>query len=1049
MKPERWKKIDDLVQAALEQSGAERAAFIDEACAGDDLLRREVESVLAYQQDASGFLESPAIEQAAELIADSQTPSLEGRTISHYKLTRRIAHGGMGEVYLAHDTSLDRRVAIKFLSDELTTDELARKRLVREARAAARLDHPNICSVYEVAEHDGLTFIVMQHIEGETLAERIRRKLLEIKEVLDLAVQVADGLSEAHSHGIIHRDIKPHNIMLTARGQVKVLDFGLAKTVLEKHEAGEEASTLSMLTAPETTVGTVPYMSPEQVRGETLDARTDIFSFGVVIYEMISGRNPFQAESAGATMSSILTKDPAPLARYALELPDELQRIVRKAISKDKQGRYQGIKDLLIDLRELKQELEFEAKFERSTGQEFRDVATTKEGDSSGGRAEAETAPQQTVLTGEAFTTRTSSSTRIVIGEIKRHKLGVSLALAALVIAAVASYFYFNREPVLTDHDTILLADFDNKTGEEIFDGTLKQGLAVQLEQSPFLNLFPDTRVRETLKLMNRSPNERVTTEIGREICQRQGLKALIAGSIAPLGSHYVVTLAAVNSKSGAVVAREQTEAESREQVLKALSQAASRLREKLGESINSIQKFDAPLEVTTSSLEALKAYSLGQASYDSGKMYEAIRYYKHAVEIDPNFAHAYRVLAYSYANTSQSGLAAQYAEKAYALRDRVSELEKLSILNSYYLFVTGEEEKRIDEAELRKRLYPHKPDAFTNLSHAYSHIGQFEKAVPESREALRLNPNSSVPYVQLGGLFIRLNRFEEAREIYQRAFQQSLDLTIFHGDLFQIAFVSGETVTMQQQLDWAKGKPDEYVALDWQTGAAAFAGQWRQAQDLSRRSIELTMRSDAKQVASEYAAEAALRGAVFDQCGQTKAAATQALALDHSQLRTTRAVLALALCGETLQAQRLLDELVKRYPKNTLINGLWAPSTRAAMELRRGNAAQAIVQLQPASRYEAAAEFWPQYLRGMAFLTLKRGREAAAEFQKILDHRGEALLSPLYPLAHLGIARAATLTGDVEGSRKAYQDFFALWKDADPDLPILQQAREEYEKLK
>ena len=487
MTPERWKQIDGLAQAALERGGDQRAAFIDEACGKDDALRREVESQIAYQLQASKFLEEPAFKHAAELIAETQTESesMEGRTISHYSILRKLGAGGMGEVYLGQDAALSRKVAIKFLSQNSVAGEQARKRLVREAKAAASLDHPHICAVYEVGEEAGYSFIVMQYVEGETLASRIQRQPLEFREALDIAVQIADALAEAHAHRIIHRDVKPQNVMLTASGQVKVLDFGLARVVREGPLIDSVGETESLLTAPGSVIGTVPYMSPEQVRGEALDGRSDIFSFGAVLYEMLSGRNPFAAESVGATMSSILTKEPAPLARYASDVPDELQRIVRKALSKDKEGRYQGIKDLLIDLRELKQELEFEAKLERSIEPEVRDRSTTPDRAESGGRAEAETAPQQTAHTGESVTTRTASSSGIVIGEIKRHKLGVSLSLAALAIAAVAASFYFHRQPVLTDKDTILIADFVNTTGDPVLDGTLKMALAVQLEQSP------------------------------------------------------------------------------------------------------------------------------------------------------------------------------------------------------------------------------------------------------------------------------------------------------------------------------------------------------------------------------------------------------------------------------------------------------------------------------------------------------------------------------------------------------------------------------------
>jgi tetratricopeptide (TPR) repeat protein len=523
----------------------------------------------------------------------------------------------------------------------------------------------------------------------------------------------------------------------------------------------------------------------------------------------------------------------------------------------------------------------------------------------------------------------------------------------------------------------------------------------------------------------------------------------LITGSITSLGNHYVVTLEAINSQSGEVLAREQGEAETKEQVLKALSQAATRLRETLGESLSSIQRFDASLELTTSSLEALKVYSLGYEQTNRGRILEAIPFYKHATELDPNFAYAYGGLAVQYNNTAQPKLAAEYAEKAFALRDRVSELEKLRISYFYYAYVTGEVDKYIEVLELYTRTYPRDWRAPGNLASRYVTIGQFEKALAPAQESHRLNPNGVNPYVNLADVFIRLNRFAEAKEIIEQAQQQKLDTTEYHGILYAIGFVNADPALMQQQLSWASGKPDEYVAPNWQSQAAAFAGKWKQAQDSSRRSIELAQGGEGKEIAARYASEAALRGYVFGQCAQTKASATQALSLARNQVSLTRAALALALCGESSQAQSLVDELKTQFPKDTLINTLWIPTIRAALELQRGNAAPALDLLQPTLRYEGAAEFWPQYVRGLVNLKLNKGAEATVEFQKILDHRGQAPLSVLYPVAHLGLARASTLQGDVAKARKSYQDFFALWKEADQDIPILIEAKKEYEKLK
>src|SRR2546426_4033993 len=726
-----------------------------------------------------------------------------GTRLGRYEVRSRIGAGGMGEVYLAQDTKLDRRVALKILPAEVASNQDRMNRFVLEAKAAAALNHPNIAHIYEIDEVDGQHFIAMEFIDGQTLRECIHGRQTDLRKVLRYLHHVAEGLAKAHAAGIVHRDLKPDNIMITRDGHAKILDFGLAKLIEPQEQTadcGDLASEMAtaLQSMPGVVRGTAGYMAPEQARGRTreVDHRSDIFSFGCLLYEATTGRKPFEGKDALDSLHKIVY-GPTPLIKEANPAaPDELQRIVRRCLAKDPEERYQTIKDVALELKEVRQGMAGPAELD-----------TTVPPSGSTGTSSRQTTAQSLGPT---------SSAEYIVSQIRSHKRGAAITLAALVIAAtaLAYFFYFkhNRAIALSEQDTILIADFDNKTGEDIFDVTLKQGLAVQLEQSPFWNLFPDTRVRDTLKLMNRSPDERVTTEVGREICQRQGLKALIAGSIAPLGSHYVLTLTAINSASGDVIAREQIEAEGREQVLKALSQAAIRLREKLGESLSSIQKFAAPREVTTSSLEALKAYSQGQVLRNSGKEREAIRYLKRAVEIDPNFALAYGVLTFSYMNTSQDELAQQSAEKAYALRDQLSEFERLTILDGYYGFVTGEIEKKIETGELRTQLYPRNAGPFMNLSLSYLQIGQFEKALPAANEALRLAPKSTIAYGQLGAAFTGLNRFAEARQIFERALKQNPDFTNFHGRLYQLSFVSGDTTAMQQQLDWAKGKPDEHV---------------------------------------------------------------------------------------------------------------------------------------------------------------------------------------------------------------------------------------------
>ena len=780
-------------------------------------------------------------------------------------------------------------------------------------------------------------------------------------------------------------------------------------------------------------MGTVSYMSPEQARGLAVDTKTDIWSLGVMIYEMAAGRQPFEGQTASDIMSLILQKEPLPLTHSLPGVPGELERIVRKALRKDKEERYQTIKDLLIDLRTLRKELELEAEMERS----------------------APPATSRMLGNGQsaAATGQYPSSAEYIVEGLKQHKrVAVGSLALILTVLAVAAFFYFNRAQALTERDTILLADIVNTTGDPVFDGTLKQALAVQLGQSPFLNLFPEDRVRETLRYMGRSPDERVTKEIAREICQRQGIKALLTGSIASLGSHYVITLEALNSQTGEAIAREQVEAESKEQVLKTLGGAATKLREKLGESLASIQKFDAPIEqATTSSPEALKAFTLGNEMDSAGKFYEAIPFFKRAVELDPDFALAYLKLGGAHYSIFKDQLAAEYAERAFEFRGRTSEREKFYISTSYYALTTGEIDKSIEVLELWKQTYARDITPRSDLSGQYVITGQYDKAAEEAGEALRLDPNVAALYNILGLSFLSLNRFDEARAIFEQGVEKKLDSTFLHAHFYHLAFVQGDEATMQRQVDWAKGTPGEGVLHYAQAHAAAFSGQRRKSQELFRRSAEANDRYGLKEGAAWGQADYALLNAAFGDCQQTKEGAVTAFNIARSKQALMLSGVALALCGEISQAQSIAGELVKRYPKDTLVNTIWLPTIQAAVEINRGNTEQAIQLLRAARRFEMGIEVQakPAYVRGLAYLRGGAGTEAMAEFQKIIDHRGVVAISALYPLAHLGLARAAALTGDTALSRKAYEDFFALWKDADPDLPILIEAKKEYQKLR
>jgi eukaryotic-like serine/threonine-protein kinase len=974
---------------------------------------------------------------------------MEVKKISHYRILEKLGAGGMGEVYLAEDMKLGRKVALKILSQEFTTNRDRLNRFEQEACAASALNHPNILTIHEVGEDDGAHFIATEYIDGKTLRRYMAGSPLEAREILDIAVQVAGALEEAHAAGIIHRDIKPDNIMIRRNGYVKVLDFGLAKLTedsTDKSSSDGEASTRVLVqTDAGVVMGTSHYMSPEQARGKPVDARSDIWSLGVVMYEMIAGRIPFEGETSTDVIVAITQKEAPPLARFASNVPAELDWIVTKALRKDRDERYQTIKELLTDLRRLKQKLEFEAELERSVAPDSATRSTI---------SAAQVVP--TISDRVPTTVQTGShpsSAEYIVSEIKRHKTGASLLAVLFVIAVGAGVFlYFNRAQALTDKDTILLADFVNTTGEGVFDGTLKQALAVQLGQSPFLNIFPEERVREALRFMGRSPEDRLTRDVAREICERQGLKAMLTGSISSLGSHYVITLEALNPYSGDSIAREQGEADSKEQVLSTLGKIASQLREKLGESLSSIKKFDAPIEqATTSSLESLKAFSQGNEMRQKGNDLEAIPFYKRAVEIDPNFALAYARLAVIASNGFQTELARDYSQKAFDLRDRVSEREKFYIAEKYHSYVTGNREEAINVLKAWGQTYPNDYIPHNNLAVNYTFEGQYDEALKESREAVRLSPNNTTSQGNLVENFIKLNRFDEAKQVLEQTLGQNPDRGIYRFSSYQLAFIGNDQATMKRDLDWFSGKQTQPDFFDLQANSAAFYGQWRKFLDFTRRSSELLVSQDRKENAGQNQTNVAFLEAAFGRCSQAKESAARGLSLSRGIIGLQVAALALALCNEQGQVQALIDESVKRFPKDSIGNNIVLPMIRAALETSRGNSAQAIQILQPAGRFElgAVAGFWMTYIRGQAYLRLGSGKEAAAEFQKILDHRGIDPLSPLYPLAHVGLGRAAALSGETATSRKEYQDFFALWKDADADLPVLVQAKKEYEQLK
>jgi tetratricopeptide (TPR) repeat protein/predicted Ser/Thr protein kinase len=1009
---EQWKRLDSLLQSVLERPPDERDAFLRQACAGDESLERRVRDLLVGETDVRGFLERPAIDVAARNLARAGPPhaedsesSLIGRSISHYRITEKLGSGGMGVVYKAEDSRLGRFVALKFLADDLARDSHALSRFRREARSASALNHPNICTIYDIGEHEGRAFIVMEYLEGASLKHRLGEQgSLPLDTVVTLGVEIADALDAAHHAGILHRDIKPANIFIGGRGHAKILDFGLAK-MAGQHADEDDARTLTgTVTKMGVILGTAAYMAPEQARGEPIDYRADLWALGLVLHEMATGTRQ--------TAAIRLRGDQSP----------GLEAIVSRCLETDRELRYQHASEVRADLLRLK-------------------------GDSG--------PPQATT----AATTPTAPAT-VRLG--RRTMIGV--AAAGLLMLALGVYVYRDRAPTLTEKDTIVLADFENRTGDAVFDDTLRQGLSSELRQSPFLSLVSDRQVQRQLALMGQAKTARLTPELAQEICERTASVLVLEGSIAGLGSEYVLALRARNCNSGAMVDQEQVQVARREDILNALSQMARSFRTRVGESLATIERYSTPLsEATTPSLEALKAYSTGMKMSITAGNTAAIPHFQRAVDLDPKFAMAYANLGLSYSSVGESVLSAQSTTRAWQLKERVSDRERFFIDWAYERQVTGNLEKAYQTLEAWLQTYPRgeAPNAMGLLGGLSTHgTGRFNRVIEVSRKRIIEDPDMLYGYANLASGHFYLDQFDEATKVLQRATERKLEAPELLMIRYSIAVVQGDADEMTRIAAQAKGsRGGEHVVAHGEALALARAGKLALARRSSSRAIDLALHEGSGETAASYQAARAVWEAFCGNAATARSDAMAALRASNGRDVEYAAGLALAIAGESSRAQALADDLARRFPDDTFARFTYVPVLGAVLALRRGRSDDSVERLRPALPYERAANglnfnhgylggLHSAYIRGESLRAGRRYTDAVTEFQKILDHRGLVGSDPIGALAHLQLGRTYALAGDKANARRAYEAFLQFWKDGDADVPMLVQAHAEYARL-
>lgn len=1005
----------------------------------------------------------------------------EGTQFGPYQIAESIGSGGMGEVYRARDTRLNRDVALKLVSDiylgeafgsgtptpqtggglgtstPATPGTLSRRRFLREAQAASALNHPNICTIFDIGEQDGRPYLVMELLRGETLREALRGGALAPVEVVEFSRQAASAMAAAHAQGVVHRDIKPANLFVVGppgKRQIKILDFGLAKQhgVGNLQDSSEATSAFAGeatspginidLTSPGSTLGTASYMSPEQARSQPLDARSDLFSLGSVIYEMATGVKAFDGDSAADIFAALLTKNPPPISSVNPAMPEALDGIVARLLAKERDQRYTTADDLLHDLEQL----DWRSGFVSSAGLPAMLAAAA---------VKADTAPPQAAAPVTAAPAKKNLTVK-----------GVALAIVCgLLFVAILAWWKHKTAPAAgTDashaaegvgpapalvKDSIILATFINHTNDPVFDTTLNEALRIDLEQSPVINIVSEDHLRQSVKFLGKPEDTPVTPEIAREIGEREGMKAILTGTIANLGNQYVIMLSAQNTATGDEIASEQATAPNKEHVLDALSTAAAAMRARLGEDLASIKKLNTPFgQATTPSLEAFRAYALGDEAHNKAMdIPDAEGHYMRAIELDPNFAMAYARLGVIYSNSGQVAKSKQYFAKAWSLAQHVSEAERLYIAGHYYGFVTGDATRQIEALQESIQTYPGQVASYININAAYQNIGQYEKGLPFSQKAVELQPDDAIAGENLLSDQIALGRTAEMQQEIARERTLGMDSATDVADIIYIGyFMLGDNQGMAQLRASSAGHSDEFIMSQAAAVTEAFAGQFRASEADYQEGIDQAGRLHAADVQATFVLQDALGRGYAGECDGAGAAIKHALSLDKTKQTHELAALTAAVCGDAKMAASLAEGLAKEDPDDTLVHDVYVPLTRAYAALMAGHFDDAVNDAASARSYDS---LYPgSYVQGLADLQMHNPGAAIEAFRAASQYPAGTLVNgtvmPFYAPAQLGLARAYVMAGDKANAKQAYQAFFTTWKNADQDIPMLVAAKKE-----